>query len=90
MTSPSETKAVTKGPQAAVGSGGGKGRRVSRESKGLAPLTTQQSMAKAQVQQAQNACRFIKEQIDLGNMPTAEVLQACCTLSGALSSMIGA
>lgn len=67
----------------------GKGKRLTREQRGLPPLTAAQTIAKQNVQNAQNACQFIKQHIDEGNMVSAEVLQACSTLSGALGGMLG-
>ena len=64
-----------------------------RKSKGrdpsLPPLTASQRMAKQIVQNAQNACKFIKDDIEQGNMPSGELLQACSTLSASLGKLIG-
>jgi len=68
---------------------GGRGHRVSRADKGLPELTPSQKMARQQVQGAQNACKFIKNWIDQGHMPSGEVLQACSTLAGAVGGFIG-
>jgi len=69
---------------------GARGKRQTREEKGLQPLTAIQKQQRAMVQQAQNSCNFIKAAIDRNEPIKAEVLAACSTLSGALSSMIGA
>jgi len=55
----------------------------------LPVLTPTQKIARQQVQSAQNACKFIKDFIDQGNMVSGEVLSACSTLTGALGGMIG-
>ncbi len=73
----------------ALGKGVGSGKRVSREDRGLPPLTKAQTIAKQNVQGAENACKFIKASIDEGNMPSSAVLQACSTLTGALAGMLG-
>ncbi|KKN24596.1 hypothetical protein LCGC14_0893190 [marine sediment metagenome] len=86
-----EAKAVAAGsdPGTSTGrSGKRKATRVSRESRGLPPLTGAQKIAKQNVQGAENACRYIKQHIEDGNMPTGEVLQACSTLTGALASIL--
>lgn len=69
---------------------GERGKRKTREEKGLQPLTPAQKQQRAMVQQAQNACNFIKAAIDRQEPVSARVLEACSILSGALSTMIGA
>ncbi len=84
------TKSVSSGSAAVRTAGGvGFGKRQSRSARGLPPLTAAQTIAKQQVQGAQNACKFIKDHIENGNMPTGAVLQACSVLSGTLGGMLG-
>lgn len=73
-------------------SSGNKGKapkRVSREAQGLPPLTREQTMMRSLVQQAQNACSFLKKQIDSGTVPSKSVLQACGTLAATLGASLG-
>lgn len=78
----------TSKPASALSGGKGGPTRVSRESRGLADLTPSQKIAKQNVQGAQNACKFIKDYIDKGHIPPADVLQACSTLTGALAVIL--
>lgn len=67
----------------------GRKTRASREERGLPPLTKSQRIAMQIVQGAKNACTYIRESIDGGEMPTGEVLQACSVLQGQLGKYLG-
>lgn len=75
--------------QDAKGKGPGKGKRLSRAERGLPELTAAQKQQRSMVQQAQNACTFIKAAIDSGEPVKAEVLRACATLAGSLAGTLG-
>lgn len=67
----------------------GRGKRQSREDKGLPPLTREQTMVRSLIQQAQNACGFLKKQVDDGKTPSKKVLEACGVLSASLGASLG-
>lgn len=63
--------------------------RKTREEKGLPELTAGQKQVKAMIQQAQNACQFIKAEADKGTPIKAEILRACSVLAGSLAGSLG-
>lgn len=89
MSTATDTKRGGANTNAGNKPSGGRGKRLTRQEKGLPDLTPTQQIARQQVQSAQNACKFIKDHIDQGNMVSGEVLSACSVLTGALAKMIG-
>lgn len=74
----------------AQGSKGKKRNRQSREDRGLSPLTPEQKMTKALVQNAENACKMLKAKADKGEQLPKNVLEALGVITGSLSSVLGA
>jgi hypothetical protein len=68
----------------------GRGKRQSREARGLEPLTSQQRQIVRMIQNAENACKFIKKAADAGEAIPKDTLAACSVLSTALGNLIGA
>jgi len=87
-----ETAETAKSRQTSPAQNGGKKvrKRVSREDRGLQPLTPDQKMTKALVQNAQNACQLLKKKADEGEQLPKEVLAALGVITGSLSSVLGA
>jgi hypothetical protein len=67
-----------------------KAKRQTREQRGLPPLSANQRAMLGMTQNAEKACKIIRQSIDNGETPSKEILQACSVLSSALAAMIGA
>jgi hypothetical protein len=82
--------ADAKATQAAVTGKGKRGVKGTRQERGLPELTPNQRMVVKIIQQAENACKLLKQSADKAEPIKADVLAACSTLSTALSGMLGA
>ena len=74
----------------ATGGKGTKGKRKTREERGLSPLTREQAQIVKMVQGAENACKFLKQSADKGEPISKDSLAACAVLSTALGNLLGA
>jgi len=89
MSSVSEKSGRSSASASNATTGRGRKSRPTREARGLPPLTKSQKIAMQIVQGAKNACTYIRESIDGGQMPSGEVLQACSVLQGQLGKYLG-
>lgn len=88
---PNETKDAKIGTatQGTDSKANGRGKKKSREERGLPPLTNAQRMTKSLIQNAQNSCQFLKEQVESGEPIPEAVLNACGVLAGAMGAVLG-
>lgn len=88
------TEKVASGVAGSAGSvGNGKAprpKRLSREERNLPTLTANQSQIVKMIQNAENACKFLKQSADRAEPISKESLAACSVLSTALANLLGA